>query len=67
MSYIHTFLIIFLLLWYIILWYDFSFSQVGSNRNEDNEDMFQEQVFVQTGIYSVLRNQVLLEIATGTW
>jgi hypothetical protein len=61
-----TFLVIFLPLGCVILWSDFSFSQVNSNGNEDTQDMLQEQVLVQKESHSVLRNQSLLEIATGT-
>jgi hypothetical protein len=65
MSYIFTFLIIFILLWSFGFGANLAFSLFDTHK--DMMDMSQEEAMTQTGEYSVSRNQVLLEIATGTW
>ena len=66
-SLIFVFTIILLLLWSITLWAGANFAQVLSNINEDTAGMLKERIFAQTSSYSIPRNKVLLEIATGTW
>lgn len=65
MSYIFTFLIIFVLLWSFCPGANLAFSLFDTHK--DMMDMSQEKAVGQAGNYSIPRNQVLLEIATGTW
>jgi hypothetical protein len=65
MSYTFAFLIIFAFLSSFGLGANLAFSLFDTR--EDIVDMSQGEVTAQTGEYSVPRNQVLLEIATGTW
>ena len=64
-SYIFAFLIIFILLLNFSPGIHSAVSLFDAHR--DMMDMSQKKVIAQTGEYSVPRNQVLLEIATGTW
>lgn len=65
MSFIFAFLIIFVLLWSFGPGANLAFSLFDTNK--DMMDMSQEKAIAQADEYSVSRNQVLLEIATGTW
>jgi len=51
----------------IIVWADSEIPSVHSTDDLDGADMTQDEVFRSGISYSIPRDQVLLEIATGTW
>ncbi len=51
----------------IILWPDSDIASVDSTYDLDVAHMTQYEVFRSRTSYSIPRDQVLLEIATGTW
>jgi hypothetical protein len=61
------FLIVFVFGLSTVLWADSGFCPIPSAEYEAISDLPQEEVGALRENYSIPRNQVLLEIGTGTW
>jgi hypothetical protein len=66
-----TFWVGFLLVWFwggsAIVWLDLDLCAMGATPTNAGQEFYQKSILAFGKSYSLSRNQVLLEIGTGTW